>query len=149
MASEIKFGITFFIIIFSLFLQSIKLPFIQENGAIGAGFFPIIFTVLTMILMIIYLGALIMKKEKYVKKENNKNVILTQFYLAIILTLSMVIAIYFGLLAMIGLFLLISFVLIEKLSWKKSIIFSVITTACIFVIFDIWLGLNFPAGIFE
>lgn len=63
--------------------------------------------------------------------------------------ISIIVAKYLGLLITMGIFLIVTFVLIEKLSWKKSIIFSVISMISIYVIFDIWLGLNLPWGIFE
>lgn len=149
MTAELRFSFLFLIIVLSLLFQSLKVPIINEGGEIGAGFFPLLISVIILILLFVYILTLFIKKKDSKETKVTLGAFINQLYLILALIISIIVAKYLGLLITMGIFLIVTFVLIEKLSWKKSIIFSVISMISIYVIFDIWLGLNLPWGIFE
>lgn len=149
MTAELRFSFLFLIIVLSLLFQSLKVPIINEGGEIGAGFFPLLISVIILILLFVYIVTLFIKRKDSKETKVTLGAFINQLYLILALIISIIVAKYLGLLITMGIFLIVTFVLIEKLSWKKSIIFSVISMISIYVIFDIWLGLNLPWGIFE
>lgn len=149
MTAELRFSFLFLIIVLLLLFQSLKVPIINEGGEIGAGFFPLLISVIILILLFVYIVTLFIKKKDSKETKVTLGAFINQLYLILALIISIIVAKYLGLLITMGIFLIVTFVLIEKLSWKKSIIFSVISMISIYVIFDIWLGLNLPWGIFE
>lgn len=148
MTAELRFSFLFLIIVLLLLFQSLKVPIINEGGEIGAGFFPLLISVIILILLFVYILTLFIKKKDSKETKVTLGAFINQLYLILALIFSIIVAKYLGLLITMGIFLIVTFVLIEKLSWKKSIIFSVISMISIYVIFDIWLGLNLPWGIF-
>lgn len=150
MKAEAKFSLLFFVIVFILFLQTFKNPIFQDGGDIGAGYFPFFISLITLILLLIYLGTLIIELKKRGKEEDvkkRKGVGVAQLFLIILTLLSILAAKYIGILVTMGVFLLLTFSLIEKIPWKKSIILSLISVLSIYLIFEKWLGLNLPSGI--
>ncbi|MBD1381785.1 tripartite tricarboxylate transporter TctB family protein [Metabacillus arenae] len=152
MKKELIFAMFFFLFIFLFFLQSMTLPFMLPNGLLASGFFPRILTVLILLLTLCYIVSLIrkMKKEKPVqeKKVNPRSIVSKQLFLVVAMALAIFLGEYLGVTVTTGLFLLVTLVFIEKLSWLRSAIFSISTSVSIYLIFEFALNLNLPKGIF-
>ncbi len=115
----------------------------------GAGFFPRILIIILIALIIYYLVELILKRKRYPQKEPVlKSTVWKQCFLIGVLAVSLWVGDDLGLVVTIGLFLLVTLVMVEKLSWVRAAIFSAAAMVCIYFIFDVWLGINLPKGIF-
>ncbi|GAB7058241.1 MULTISPECIES: tripartite tricarboxylate transporter TctB family protein [unclassified Paenibacillus] len=148
MLVEIIFGTSLLILMLVFFVQSMKLPFLIKNGLMGAGFFPRILIIILIVLIIYYLVELILKRRRYPQKEPVlKSTVWQQCFLMVMMAVSLWAGDYLGMELTIGLFLLVTLVMVEKLSWVRAAIFSAAATVCIYFIFDVWLGLNLPKGI--
>jgi hypothetical protein len=149
MMTEMVFAVVFLVLALLLFQQSMELSFILETGVIGAGFFPRLLTIILIVLTGFYLLNLILKRNKGNGKESlQKQVIWKQVYLAGAVVLVVFLGEILGLLVTIGLFLLVTLVIIEKLTLIKSAVISLSAVICIYLIFDVWLRMPMPMGIF-
>jgi hypothetical protein len=150
MLSEVIFAFALFVIVLLFFLQSLMLPLLSEDGLLAPGFLPFLLTLILLVLMVCYIVKIIIyyKKNIRVNKSSSKSKIKQQVFLLGAMGLSVYVAKYLGLLVALTFFLLITLVFIEKLSWARSTIFSLSLMICVYLIFDVWLGIRLPKGIF-
>lgn len=146
---EIVFFIALFILVGSLFIQSLDLQMLMSNGLISSGFLPRILSIFLILLIVFYL----IDRFRHIKINNQGNKIdiksvIKQVLLIVSLFISIFLVKIVGMILTVGIFLLITLVIIEEMSWLRSAIFSLCTTLCIYIIFVSWLGLVLPKGIF-
>lgn len=118
------------------------------NGLLGAGFFPQVISIILMIMILIYLIGLFRKgnvkqeNSNIIDKEKIKKQVL--FSGALIVTLLLINVV--GMLISLGIFTVIILKTFEKMSWRRSIVFSFITMIILHLVFVNWLGLVLPTG---
>lgn len=140
---------TFLFIISTLFfIYSFALPFYSETGVFGSGFYPRWISGALLLLTGYYLIKLMINKVNEAKKEGDKHVIINQIILVISLFISFGLMYVIGLLPSAIVFMLFTLVWIQKIPWIKSIILTIVTISVLFGVFDYWLNIPFPKGIF-
>lgn len=140
-------GIGCFIIALIFFFMSFELAFIQDgNASMGPGFFPRIIAGIFVILSAIYVFQLFKQKLEKRKQPMDRIIILKQITLVISLCLCIVLSNIIGMLFSIGLFLLFTLAIVQRIDWKISIGLSVLMVAIMYVLFEIWLGISLPKG---
>lgn len=160
-----RYFVTFLILLSSFYLFfSFGLPLYATSGVIGAGFFPrIISTILFILVCYCFITMLRKKPEKQdeevpqvlVKQMSggqegfHKDIIIKQCILIISLIVCIALTNVFGMLPVIGLFMFLMLTAVQKVPWAKSLTFSVAILIIMYVIFDWWLGLTLPKGMFE
>lgn len=109
--------------------------------SISGGFMPIVCGVLVVIFSVLMLIKKIRTKEKMEKID--LKALLPVGAMALILLCNY-------LLGLVGACVIVAFLwlkFIEKYSWVKSLIVSVIMFACVYGIFRMWLNVPFPTGL--
>ena len=148
MLAEIIFASFFLVLVFLFFLQSLGLNFLLSNGIIASGFFPRILTILLIVLLIIYIISLILKRKQYQpQKTSSRTAVWRQCILIGTMIASIWLGKYLGVFLATGILLIVTLVFVQKLSWVRSAIFSVITTIFLYILFQHMLGLNISNGI--
>ncbi len=143
-ASAILFLLGIGVIIYS----RVELPYMGKY-ALGSGFLPFWLGVLICILSaIIFVQTLRGKydavKDIIPKKANGICIVLYIIIRCITVCLLKVL----GMHICSFIFLLFTMKLVEKQSWKMSLITAVIGSISIYLFFDLLFGVNFPVGIF-
>lgn len=118
------------------------LGFWDEVNGPGAGFFPAIMAVLMLVMSIV---AFLQSFRETGAVEYTRDELLV-VGCGIALT---VLAFVIGLIPACALFVLWWMKILEKESWKNTIIVLAICMAIAFGVFQEWLGVDFPLGIFE
>ena len=115
-----------------------------RNDRPQGGFLGVIFG------FVVLLIALVMGINMIIKKDFGKKIKLKTSAFGPILAgiLFTSLSYLIGFIAIILLFMLFWLRFVSKYDWKKSILISVIFTACIYLIFVIWLRVPFPTGVF-
>lgn len=146
---QIVFSIVLLITVLSLFIEALNLKLFLPNGAFASGFFPISVSIVIMVLIIPSLRLHNFKLRAIkAKLSSTKEALKMQVLLIVSLFTSILLTKYLGMLISLGLFLLITSVVIERLTWKRSFIFSVASIVCIYLIFQVWLNFELPRGVF-
>ncbi len=145
-----RFFMLFLIIISCVFLvMSFGLPLYSMNvGALGSGFFPRIMSILLVVLLSIYFIQTLRGKSDEQAEELDKEVVLKQIILIVLLIASLISTQIIGMLASIGLFMFITLVFIIKIQWLRSLIFTISVLIVMYGIFVLWLDSPLPLGIF-
>jgi len=148
MLLERLFFIFLFIISALFFIYSFTLPFYSETGVFGSGFYPRWISGILLLVTGYYLIKLMVNKVNEVKEEKDKKVIMNQTILVISLFISFGLIYVIGLLPSAVVFMVFTLVWIQKISWVKSIILTLVTISALFGVFDYWLNIPFPRGMF-
>ena len=144
-------GSFWLVVTLMFFFSSSELPMTASNGLLGAGFFPKVITVILAILLVSYLLSTYSKANQGIAKpaaKRSKQSILNQVIFTSSLLIALALIEFLGMLVTLGLFLFAMLIIIEKISYTRSILFSAATTVCLYIIFVRWLGLVLPWGIF-
>lgn len=148
MLLERLFFIFLFLFSIFLFISSFTLPLYSGTGVFGSGFFPRWISGILSILIGYYLIILMAKKMNEHKEKNNGSIIINQIILVISLFISFGLIYIIGLLPSASIFMLFILIAVQKIPWIKSIIFTILTICIIFGVFEFWLNVQFPKGIF-
>lgn len=109
--------------------------------SISGGFMPIVCGALLILFSVLMLIAKLKKKEK--AEKINPKVFIPMGAMILILLLN-------HLVGLVGACIVVAFLwlkLIEKYSWVKSTVVSVILFVCVYGIFRMWLNVPFPTGL--
>ncbi|WP_428912403.1 tripartite tricarboxylate transporter TctB family protein [Niallia sp. Krafla_26] len=131
------------------FVASFNLSMTVTGGLLGAGFFPRVISVLVMIMTLFYFITTFRNNDKQeTSKPIDKQKVKVQllFCLALLVTLALINLL--GMLVSLGLFMIAILKFFEKMSWRRSIIFTIAMMVLIHVVFVRWLGLVMPTGLF-
>lgn len=133
--------ITALISIFFITFGVIVFGFWDETAGPLSGFFPaIIGSVLLLVSIISIVTSFGDKKEaKFYSSE---------FYIIIAAVITFLMGYLIGFMPSLFIFLISWMKIIEKSSWKQSLLLSVSVTTALFAIFSIWLEISFPKGLF-
>ena len=124
-----------------------QLPFLDDRGIPGPGFFPIVLGIAISILSMIQLiGVFVSRNEldKSIDKSALKRIIM--FY-ALLFILTILISQYIGLLPSLGIFTSVALcVWGDNIKIVKSIVISIVFMVIIYFSFSKLLKVNFPMG---
>src|SRR5699024_8086845 len=137
------------LIIFLLFVSGtflinsmLTLP-LYNRGVLGPGFFPVM---ISTILILLLLLSLIISLKKLKKNTNDstkprvsKKTKFKRLNFVIVLLGSVALINVLGMLASLGIFLFVGLLFVEKLTWVKSLQFSLGMVLFIYFVFDKWL----------
>lgn len=121
---------------------------LNKAGSMGPGFFPRITSGLLIVISIFYIIQLFKENAEQREQTVNKTVILKQATLLLLLALCIYLTGIIGMLPSIGLFLFIILVIVEKMNWLKSLGFAILIIAIMYLLFESWLGVSLPKGLF-
>ncbi|ONI46466.1 hypothetical protein AN640_00745 [Candidatus Epulonipiscium fishelsonii] len=134
-------SILILISLFFIYEGIVKIGFWDgDNGPMG-GFYPTIIAIILLIGSVISLMQSLKESEVKFFRDDFKVI----FAGAAIIACSMLI----GLIPSIAIYLVIWMRIIEKISWKSTLIFAGITTVIVYLVFGVWLAIQFPMGLFE
>ncbi|WEX10769.1 tripartite tricarboxylate transporter TctB family protein [Chelativorans sp. AA-79] len=144
---ELVFALVIMLIVVSIFIQGLALPLFQPDGTIGPGFFPVSLSVIVLAIVAghtIYLGAALARRRSQRDDSAIPGGIVThdQFILTGLILLAVLIGDRIGLLAASGMVLLAGLLFIERVGLRASVLFTLGTLASVYLIFDLWLGMN-------
>lgn len=149
LVGEFVFALVLMLGIATVLFQGLQLPFFQPDGAIGAAFFPVTLSLLMMAVIGGYMARLgfawlRQRRTSAVAKPIGGDPLVTrdQFILCGLIVLSVIVGGYIGLLATSGLVLAAGLLVIERVGLRAAILFTIGTLVCIYLIFDLWLGMN-------
>lgn len=129
--------------------MSFDLAFYQDkSGSIGPGFFPRLTAGLLVLLSTIYVIQLFKDKAQKQEQKLDKIIIVKQVTLLTLLILCIFLSDIIGMLLSIILFLFIMLVTVLKVNWAKSLGFTILTFAIMYLIFEVLLGISLPKGTF-
>lgn len=110
----------------------------EDKGPLG-GFYPVI--IATVLIVVTGVCLLQTAKEKIIQVDSEELKL-------IVSVIGIIIGAYvIGLLLSIEIYLILWMRRVEKLNWKKSLIFSISTIGIVYLIFGIWLEVQFPMGL--
>lgn len=144
MVNERRFGIVLLVLVVSLAVQAVTLPFVEaDNGTIGAGMFPSILSLGLIVGLLVYIVRLSVRIARDKSDTAPSRVIVrNQVIFLAAVVLAIVMGGLAGLLVSSAVVLLVSFVLLERLSWQRSILVTGATVLLAHLVFDVALGLN-------
>lgn len=149
MLVERYFGF-FLLVICSIFLiMSFGLPLYSTNvGAVGAGFFPRIISILLVIFLCVHLIQIMRKKVIKPEEEVDKKIRFQQISLMVFLAVTIGLSQLIGMLASIGVFMFTILAFVQKIPWFKAFTFTIVVLIMMYAIFVLWLESPLPLGIF-
>ncbi len=120
------------------------------GGLLGAGFFPRVISIIIMIMTFIYFLSTFRNNNENqgTPKPIDKQKVKVQLIFCLSLIVTLLLISVLGMLVSLGLFMITILKLFEKMSWRRSIIFSAAMMILIQIVFVQWLGLVMPTGIF-
>ncbi|WP_126424879.1 tripartite tricarboxylate transporter TctB family protein [Brevibacillus marinus] len=145
--AEIYFALLLLLLAVAMFAVSFSYPYQTKFGP-GPGFFPL----WTSGLMIVVTTMLLVKKAReandkpFFTSKNNMRTALKFLGLAVAAVGFIPVL---GLLLSFGLFCTLTFRFIDKYSWKRSCLVSIISMAAAYVVFEWWLQLPLPKGFLQ
>ncbi|ONI41761.1 hypothetical protein AN396_03210 [Candidatus Epulonipiscium fishelsonii] len=134
-------GILIIISLFFIYEGIVNIGFWDGDNGPKGGFYPTIIAVVLLIGSIVSL----MQSLKEDKAEFFRDDFKVIFAGAAIIAGAMLI----GLLPSIAIYLIIWMKVIEKMSWKSTLIFAGATTIIVYLVFGVWLAIQFPMGLLE
>lgn len=145
--SEVAFVLVLLATIVSVFVQALSLPIFLPDETIGPGFFPIVLSVLMIVLVgghAAYLAIARPMKTAAAERSDPNGAIVTarQLMLVGLVVLALAVGDLIGLLAITGIVLLAGLVLVERVPLRAALIFTLNTLLCVYLVFDLWLGMN-------
>ena len=149
MLVERYFGF-FLLVICSIFLiMSFGLPLYSTNvGAVGAGFFPRIISILLVIFLCVHLIQIMRKKVIKPEEEVDKKIRFQQISLMVFLAVTIGLSQLIGMLASIGVFMFTILAFVQKIPWFTAFTFTFVVLIMMYAIFVLWLESPLPLGIF-
>lgn len=145
---ELVFALVIMLMVISIFIQALTLPFFQPDGTIGPGFFPVSLSAFVLAIIaghMIYLRAAALARTRSQADDSvgpGGIVTLDQFILTGLILLAVLIGDRIGLLAASGMVLVAGLLFVERVGLRASLLFTLGTLAGVYLIFDLWLGMN-------
>lgn len=148
--AERLFSLFVLISVSMFFFISFQYEMFSSIGGVGGAFLPRIISFLLLFLVSLYVWNVFRNKSSISNREDRsaKGIVTKQLFMAIILLVCLFLIDIFGMLPTLGLFLLISLHYIEKVTWVKSALFSVLIITFLYFIFVKWLNIILPSGLF-
>jgi len=137
----------FFLLILSgnVILSAFRMP-ASRSFAPGAGFFPLWLGILLAVLSV----ALLLKSTRYVSDPSHASLFPTGKAIFSVSAVVLGLAVYIVLMELIG-FLFNTFIfvaylmkIVERESWKLTLIVAILTTAGLYIVFQVLLGISLP-----
>lgn len=143
------FSLCVLIVAITFFIGSFQYPMFGNFAYIGEAFVPRIVSAILICLVGLYVWGVFKGKVIGASDEDpTKKMIINQIALAVLLFVSLFLINILGMLPTLGLFILVSLHYLERVSWLKSVVFTVVSIVSMFIIFDQLLGIRLPQGIF-
>lgn len=145
-----RYFVLFLFILSSIFLFiSFGLPLTSMNiGALGAGFFPRIISILLVVLSGFYFIQILRNKPDKDAESLKKEAVLKQIAIIILLIATLLLTQILGMLFSIGIFMFVTLTLILKIQKVNSFLFTILILVIMYIIFVIWLEASLPKGVF-
>ena len=130
-------------------IAAMQFPMTVTGGLLGPGFFPQVISGLIVLLVLFHLGRLFVKRY-YEKTEGQTIYEMPVFKKHLFFLLSLIVTFilieYIGMFLSLGLFMIVILKTFEKMSWIRSIVFSIIIMLFLYLVFIYWLELVIPTG---
>lgn len=139
MLTERGFAIVLAVLMIPIIAQAVTLDFLPEGG-IGAGFFPLVLSIVTLVLVLGYLLSVTMRRDPAAPADRSG--LRQQAILLGALVLAVLLGPYLGLLVTMVGFLLLTLIVLEGMSWLRSIAFSAGATVFMYLVFHVTFGVN-------
>jgi hypothetical protein len=132
------------------FIVSFQYNILSPISGVGGAFLPRIVSLILLFLVGFYVWGVFRNKSTTDSNKDapTKEQVMRQILLAIALLACLFFVEILGMLITLGLFLLFGLHYLEKISWVKSIVFSIVTMVCFFLLFVQWLNVRLPSGLF-
>lgn len=144
---ERAFIIGLLLLVGSLFVQSLDLPMFMNNGLMAAGFLPRVLSIFLICLLIFYFIKTIYDKQNNEKgDEVPKGAAFKQIFFIASLAVSIFLVKLIGIILTMGVFVLITLMIVEKISFFRAVLFSLACMLCVYFIFVFLLGIVLPKG---
>ncbi|MED1604379.1 tripartite tricarboxylate transporter TctB family protein [Cytobacillus kochii] len=146
---ERYFGLFLLFISIVFLIMSFGLQVYSTNlGAVGAGFFPRIISILLFLFLCFYLMQIMRLKKKESEEEVDKKIRFQQVFIILFLAVTIGLSHFIGMLASIGVFMFTILAFVQKIPWLKALTFTIIVLILMYLIFELWLDSPLPLGIF-
>jgi hypothetical protein len=130
------------------FIVSLEYPLMYRRG-IGEGFLPRSVTILLIVLSCGYIWkAFFGGKSEDSEPMPPRSIMIRNLGMLLLLIVTVILIKLLGMIAAIGIFLVIAMRYYENLTWKKAALFSVVSMIVCYVLFEQLLGLSLPKGLF-
>ncbi len=147
---ERLFSVSILAVVLTFFLTSFQYEmFLLEGNGIGVAFLPRLISLMLLILISIYIYSVFNGKLLHENRKSEpfiKSVVAKQISMVFSLLLCLFLIDILGMISTLGVFLIGALHYIEKVSWVRSIIFSVLTIISLYFIFVKWLNIILPSG---
>jgi putative tricarboxylic transport membrane protein len=145
--AEIYFGSFLLFLAISMFSISLTYPYKTKFGP-GPGFFPLWSSGLMIIvtLLLLYKKLRESNEAPFFTSKNSRVTVLIFLGLSIA---AVALIPVLGLLLSFGLFCTITLRFIDKYSWKRSSLVSIIMMVAVYLVFELWLQLPLPKGFLQ
>lgn len=146
---ERYFGFFLLFVCTVFLIMSFGLPVYSTNlGAVGAGLFPRIISILLFLFLCFHLFQIMRLKKKEAEEQVDKKTRFQQIFLIVFLVLTIGLSYVIGMLASIGVFMFTILAFVQKIPWFKAFTFTIVVLIMMYVIFELWLDSPLPLGIF-
>ncbi|ASV69326.1 tripartite tricarboxylate transporter TctB family protein [Cytobacillus kochii] len=146
---ERYFGLFLLFISIVFLIMSFGLQVYSTNlGAVGAGFFPRIISILLFLLLCFHLMQIMRLKKKESEEEVDKKIRIQQVFIILFLAVTIGLSHFIGMLASIGVFMFTILAFVQKIPWFKAFTFTIVVLILMYLIFELWLDSPLPLGIF-
>ncbi|MDQ0184072.1 tripartite tricarboxylate transporter TctB family protein [Cytobacillus sp. FSL W7-1323] len=146
---ERYFGLFLLFISIVFLIMSFGLQVYSTNlGAVGAGFFPRIISILLFLLLCFHLMQIMRLKKKESEEEVDKKIRFQQVFIILFLAVTIGLSHFIGMLASIGVFMFTILAFVQKIPWFKAFTFTIVVLILMYLIFELWLDSPLPLGIF-
>jgi putative tricarboxylic transport membrane protein len=149
MLLERYFGFVLLLVCSVFLIMSFGLPLYSTNvGAVGAGFFPRIISILLVIFICLHLIQMMRKNVKKPEEGVDKKILFQQISLMVLLAVTIGLSQLIGMLASLGVFMFTILAFVQKTPWFKALTFTIVVLIMMYAIFVLWLESPLPLGIF-
>jgi putative tricarboxylic transport membrane protein len=145
---EFLTGLILWGIVGVLLLTTMEMPFIEPDKTPGPRFLPVIVASVLALLTIIYWVEAFKKRKRTVEIPNLGKLIKPAAFVG----MSFLIVLLWEIIGAVPVIMLVSFLefkLLEKYTWKRSLIVALILSVFAYVVFKLVLGIPLPSGIFK
>lgn len=148
LAGEFAFAIALVLLVVSVLVQALELPFFQPDGSIGSAFFPVSISLFVLALLGGYLVFLVVSMARSRPRRAatvpayDQVAIRDQLVLSGLIVFTVLVGDRIGLSAAIGILLLTGLLSIERVGLRASLLFTLGTLVSVYLIFGLWLGMD-------
>lgn len=144
---ELVFVAGLVVFVLTLAWQFLDLRVFTPDGSVGSGFYPLGLAVVLLVLLAIRLmrvAARLVTKAPPAEDDEADSGRITreQILLAALVIAAIIIGTWAGLFAVVGLFLVVALLTLERVGLRAAVLFTLGTLVPVYLIFDLWLGMN-------